>query len=113
MRGPSARKAPEFVRGRGYHGPMQEPDVRPVEVALAATRTALGLKGPAPKLSADLIDELLGLAAAAAHLGDRRLAPLTTYLAGFQAGRADADEGAAALALLRDLRVRLEAPPGS
>ncbi len=63
-----------------------------------------------PKLSPEEVAELLKLARATAHRTQRRLAPLTTYLAGLLVGGGpDAANPLARVDRLRELRATVEA----
>jgi hypothetical protein len=70
-----------------------------VEAALAAWWTTLSEALGLPDVPADR-DAILGLAGVAAHNVVRPAAPITTFLAGYAAGRAggSADDVAAAIA---------------
>jgi hypothetical protein len=75
----------------------------------AASRRGAAIDEPA--LDPTVADELLQLAAAAAHTKERRFAPLATYTAGVAAERLRVARGADAAAIaafIREVRKELE-----
>jgi Domain of unknown function (DUF6457) len=74
---------------------------------LVAVAEQEGARIDRPELSPPLEEELLALARGVAHQGERRFAPLATYLLGVAVGRLEGS-GGDAMAYVRKVRLELE-----
>jgi Domain of unknown function (DUF6457) len=74
---------------------------------LVAVAEQEGARIDRPELNPPLEEELLALARGVAHQGERRFAPLATYLVGVAVGRLEASGGNSA-AYVKKVRLELE-----